>query len=295
MRMAVRSHRDNLVWSRRVGAVRPLVVEAAMLLRVAKEPGQVTDPEFVRWVETQKFTHPKTRNEVKFKSLPAEDQAKIRARWQQAKQQDGAQKGVGGKKEERVSPKKEMEEEAFTDWLGEADEKTLNTWQEGSEKERADVKQKWREERGRKPTTLENIEGEKRRERFKEWLGEQSEDVQEAYQSGDFVQRACGQHRFGARVTGAVERGAIRRDDILLCAGFFNQGRARRLLPLGERPAGRVDHLKRTHDPLGIGGPDLHGRCGIAPQEFGVELGRGYALGPFTPIGPDFLWNVRDG
>lgn len=57
---------------------------------VAKEPG--ADPEFVRWVGTQKFTHPQTRNDVKFQSLPAPEQAKIRTRWQQAKQQADAQR-----------------------------------------------------------------------------------------------------------------------------------------------------------------------------------------------------------
>jgi hypothetical protein len=66
-----------------------------------------TDPEFERWVATQSFINPETRNKVQFHSLPAQEQARIRQRWDQQKQEaEGAGKSPeeAEDKEEKKSP-----------------------------------------------------------------------------------------------------------------------------------------------------------------------------------------------
>lgn len=57
---------------------------------------KATDEEFERFVENRKFRNPDTGNEVKFVSLPDEEQAKIRAQYSQAvEQQEGAPEKKG--------------------------------------------------------------------------------------------------------------------------------------------------------------------------------------------------------
>lgn len=87
------------------------VVEAVVLLRTARE-GKITDPEFTRWVQTQRFRNPKTDRDVKFESLPPQEQERHRQRWLKTKQKPSQdrepKKGPEPRKDAPVSREKLM-------------------------------------------------------------------------------------------------------------------------------------------------------------------------------------------
>ena len=125
-----------------------------------------TDARFEKWIETQRFTHPETRNKVKFKSLPQPEQDKIRQRYQQSQQQED-----GGRRErepERVREKswgEKYNDRAFAEWLGDADEKTLSRWQEGDRKTRKKMREEWQQNTDGPKTTGERLKAQNRERR----------------------------------------------------------------------------------------------------------------------------------
>ena len=153
----------------RVASVRPLLIEAAVLLRVGKEP-TTTDPEFAQWAEKQKFRHPQTGNDVQFKSLPAEEQAKIRARWQQAKEQEGAkQRGQGETQRlDQWQGLAQEEAKAFEKWLGTQKPGTAEAWEApGNDPARNEIWKRFKKERNRPQTVYEQMEAQRRWEENK--------------------------------------------------------------------------------------------------------------------------------
>lgn len=80
-------------------------------------------PTFEEWAASEPFTHPITRNEVKFKSLPPREQASERARWNQRNQAQEAAKKPG---QWRGIP--QAESAAFRNWMGEQGGQTKKKW-----------------------------------------------------------------------------------------------------------------------------------------------------------------------
>ena len=176
-------HKD---WSEQVG---PHVVynKGPSTLRVASFWLKARrDESFEEWVEQRTFRSPKTNEQIQFKSLPPEDQAKIRSQWDQSKEQEEKQPGSGrGQQEQWESPKKQLEQEAFTRWLGDTDPENMKAWSEGDDKAKREVLQKFKSERGKKETTRQRMERDKRDERFKSWIQDQDSETQKAWESGD--------------------------------------------------------------------------------------------------------------
>jgi len=164
VRLLAHSHRVALRRPESLAAIRPLLIEAAVLLRVGKEPGVSTDPEFAQWVEKQKFRS-QAGNDVQFKSLPVEEQAKIRARWQQAKQEQGQQQEPKSQKWDGLARE---ESKAFGKWLGQQGADSESLWSSpGNRPAKKEIWRNFQKDRNRTPTVSEQMAEQRKREENK--------------------------------------------------------------------------------------------------------------------------------
>lgn len=143
-----------------------------------------SEDSFERWVSQRKFPSPKTRDPIQFKSLPSEEQARIRSQWEKAKKPEDS-KGQRTQDQQWEPPKKQIEQENFTKWLGDADPQMVEDWNRGDDTAKLNVVKKFKDEHYGKKTTQQRIEGDKREQRFKDWIGEQDQKTQKAWESGD--------------------------------------------------------------------------------------------------------------
>jgi hypothetical protein len=101
-----------------------------------------------------------------------------------------------------------------------------------------------------------------------------------AAERAHLVERAGGQHGIEARIDAAVELGALGIEKDLDCGVGGERGRHAVTMPVGERTAGRQDHLERAGDAGAIARPEaLRGRR-ITVAELGVERRDAFALEP---------------
>jgi hypothetical protein len=185
------------------------------LPRRAKETG---DAEFEQWAATQSFDHPQTHNKVKFKSLPADEQARIRQQWAQRKQQAEGQaqqqrpqeeakekpspreeeKGKGSPKKEEQPAGQQAQERAFDQWLGDQDTETIERWRSGKPDSTKEISEKFEEEYGRAAPHTEQQGKEREDKEFKQWLEGQGADAQEAWSGDDRDKRVDVRQKFRA-------------------------------------------------------------------------------------------------
>lgn len=139
----------------------PVILRVAQRFLVAKG---TKDPEFMQWAEAKPFPSPKTREPIKFTSLPAEEQARIYEQWRARKQQqEGQQKQQPSQEKSKWQGLPQEEANAFKKWVKEQGPETEKQWsQPGNAPARKEIWQKFKTERKRQPTTLEQMTKEKK-------------------------------------------------------------------------------------------------------------------------------------
>jgi len=94
------------------------------------------EDEFLKDVEGVKFTNPETKNEVGFRSLPLDEQKKIRAKWRQKREKEKSEEGEGEEPEEK--PEKDKGEGGAPAADEEA-KKLEKDYSEGEEKDKSEA------------------------------------------------------------------------------------------------------------------------------------------------------------
>ncbi len=110
--------------------------------------------------------------------------------------------------------------------------------------------------------------------------------------SAYLIERAGLDHTIKSRVDRGIKRLALGRDDELQRGIGIEQRRRVRPLPLGERDAGRVNHFKRTHDPLRVARPDFGGDSRIARRKLKMKRAGSERLRLRAPMGTGLRRNV---
>ena len=144
---------------------------------------RVTDPLFKKWTESRRFKHPDTGNDVLFKSLPKEEQDRIRERWRQRSEQEPST--------EKSEPARYVEERqrrnrSFGRWLGEQDPAVIKRWKKNRYTgDRSNIDQIYQKEDKDPYRELSRKEREQKETRFKEFLKKKGPEAQKAWAEGD--------------------------------------------------------------------------------------------------------------
>lgn len=179
----------------------PQVRRAVIGLVQASDKVAKADPPFEQWVGTQTFINPETRNKVKFHSLPAQEQARIRQRWDQQKQEAAGAEAQGKPEEEAEETKKEKplqdrKDRAFDEWLGDQSSSTIEAYRSQRPRDVALVREKFEEHQQRPALVTQQQDKEREDKEFKQWLEDQGPEAQEAWQGEDRTKRVDIRQKF---------------------------------------------------------------------------------------------------